>query len=337
MKAHLTDNDIDIYVSGMMNRREKLRTEKHLYECTSCRKKVSILSGVLSERKYNSVPGDHVKAAVLAEWHRMNTGVIARHNNPRFSLRLAYGFAAAVIIAVSAYFAVNRMSHNVYAEGLLVTSVAGEVQLNNRKTVIDLVMHNGDLLSTGTGSAASLAADKYKLEIESSSEIKLADSEGDSGYHFILNRGSVTSRSEGKLDYSFTCRAYRIAPAGTEFRIEMSESNITVAVWSGRVIVSGADLIIDVPAGMIWDSENPGKVRSADAGDTNDKTTDTASRTSASGEFNGNDTVRDSGAEIKGDNKPDPDEIRDLKRESRDEIRDMKKDNRKERQYRGGN
>jgi hypothetical protein len=291
----------------------------------------------LSERKNNSVPGDHVKASVLAEWHRINSNVHARHNNPRFSLRLAYGFAAAVIIAASAYFAVNRMSHTLYTEGLLVTSVTGKVQLNDRKTVIDFVMHKGDLLSTGTGSAVSLAADNYKLAIESSSEIILADSGGNNGYHFILNRGIVTSRSEGKLDYSFTCGTYHITPTGTAFRIEMSEHNITVAVWSGRVIVSGTGLNIEVPAGMEWDSADPGNLRSSDAGETNDKTTDTANTTSASGEFNGDDNVRDRGADTNEDNKPDPDEIRNLKRESRDEIRDMKKENRKDRQYRGGN
>ena len=283
MDTHLKDRDIDRLVSGMMGRGEKLRARMHLEECGSCREKVNILSGILSEKKNGQVPGDHVKAAVLAEWHRMNPPAAAGHAKHGFTLRLAYGFAAVLIIAVSAYFALSRMPHSLHEEGLTAASINGAVRVNNRDAGTNLVVHKGDLVSTGPDSSIVLTADNYSLELEGSSELELTESGTDTGFVFNLDMGAVTSRSEGKLKYAFTCGGYRITPAGTEFRIQASGDKTAVAVVSGKVIVSGADLVIEVPEGMMWDSSDTGNVRPAGTANTGDETTSMKGQRSGTG------------------------------------------------------
>ncbi len=337
MTAHLKDKDIDRLVSGMMNRKDTLRAQKHLEECDSCRIKAGVLSGILCEKKNNSIPGDHVQAAVIAEWHRMNSGITTKRVQPALSIKLVYGFAAAVIIAVSAYFALIRMPRSIYEDGLHAASLAGEVHFNNTAAGINYKLHKGDVVSTGTASSVTLTAGSYSLSIESSSGLELAESNSQAGFHFILNRGAVTSRSDGKVKYAFTCSGYHIAPAGTEFRIEMSGRNITVAVWNGRVVVSGADLKIEVPAGMTWNSADPGNIKPADNGNSKDNKTGPTGRSENSGDYNAGDKVKDTDDRINKKNEVNPGEIRDLKKESREEIREMKKENRKGRQFRGGN
>lgn len=342
MDTHLNDKDIDRLVSGMMGRGEKLRARMHLEKCDSCREKVNILSGILSEKKTGPVPGDHVKTAVLAEWHRMNHAAAAGHAKPGHGLKLVYGLAAVLIIAVSAYFALVRIPHSIYDDGLSAASVTGDVHLNNNAAGISLVLHKGDLVSTGPGSSIILTAGNYTLELEGSSELRLAESGDETGFLFTLNRGAVTSRSEGKLKYAFACGGYRITPAGTEFRIEMSESSITVAVRSGSVVISGAELKIEVPAGMMWDSADTGNIRPAGTADTGDEKTDMKGQMSGTGGYSGGEPgggekVQDTESAIKNGDVIDPSEIRELKRESREDIREMKKESRKGRQYKGGN
>ncbi|HPS56641.1 MAG TPA: FecR domain-containing protein [Spirochaetota bacterium] len=335
MDAHLKDKDIDKLVSGIMGRREILRAEKHLEVCGSCRKKVNILSGIISEKKIDSVAGDHVKVAVIAEWHRTNSGVIAKHEKPVFSLRLAYGLAAAVLIAVSAYFIVTSIPNPTYKNGLSVTSITGEVKVNNTAADMEHMLRKGDLVSTGRDSSVSLTTGNYSLELEGSSELKLAASGGDTGFIFNLNSGAATSRSAGKIKYSFICGKYSITPTGTEFRLEMSQGRLSVAVFTGGVIISGTNLQIEVPAGMKWDSDDPVKFRSAETGNSMDAITEKVEYTEKN--TGDGDKFHDSGNKI---NRAEPGEIRDLKRESREEIRDMrdmKKESREGRQFKGGN
>lgn len=335
MNAHLKDKDIDRLVSGIMSRRENLRAEKHLEKCSSCRIKVIILSGIISEKKNESVPGDHVKAAVIAEWHRTNSGVIATHEKPVFALRLAYGFAAALFIAVSAYFVVTRIPNSIYQDGLLVTTITGDVKVNNTAADMNHMLQKGDQVSTGPDSSASLTTGNYRLELEGSTELKLAESGGDTGFVFNLNRGAATSRSEGKIKYSFICGGYIITPTGTEFRLEVSQGRLSVAVFTGGVIISGTNLKIEVPAGMKWDSDDPDKLRSAETGNSMDVIPGKGGYTEKNAE--GENKIQDSGNKI---NRADPGEIRELKRESREEIRDMrdmKKESREGRQFKRGN
>ncbi|NLV67057.1 MAG: zf-HC2 domain-containing protein [Spirochaetes bacterium] len=337
MNTHLKDKDIDRLVSGMMTRRESLRVQRHIDKCDSCRKNVNILSGILSTQINKSVPGENVKAAILAEWHRMNSNVVIKQARGAFTLRLVYGLAAVLFIVISAYLALIRVPLFNYNDGLTGTSISGEVYVNNTAADIDRTLHKGDVVATGTDSSVNFTAESYSLSIESSSELKLAESNNETGFLFILNRGAVTSRSEGKIKYAFTCGSYRIVPAGTEFRIEMSGRNIELSVLSGMIIVSGAGLKIEVPAGMKWDSADPGNIRSADAGNINNNQTDMNGRVQGSGEYKVKDKVQDSGPGMKRYNDSDHDEIRDLKRESREIIKDMKKENRNNRQTRKGN
>lgn len=335
MNTHLKDRDIDRLVSGMLGRKETLRAQSHLEECDSCRKKVSILSGILTEKKSDLVPGDFVKSAVIAEWQRINSASITRHTKPRIGLRLAYGFAAAVIVAISAYFALTRMPHSIYDDGLSAASMTGEVHINNTAAGINHKLHTGDVVSTGSDSSVTLTTESYSLSVESSTDLELAENNIDTGFLFILERGAVTSRSEGKLKYAFICGGYRVTPAGTVFRIEMPENKMVVAVFSGKVVVSGANLKIEVSAGMMWDSDDPDKLRSAETGNIKDAITGKGEYTEKNTE--GESKIQDSGNKT---NRADPVEIRELKRESREEIRDMrdmKEESREGRQFKGGN
>ena len=301
---------------------------------------MKLLSGMLEKQESGSVPGEHVRAAVLAEWHKMNTGTKVKSVKPALFTRFAYGFAAAIIV-LSVYFGITSVNKSTYRSGLSVASISGEAYINNTLAYKTGTLKQGGLISTGTDSSVILAADGYSLELGTSTELALEDSGGEKGFVFSMKKGVLTSRSEGRLRYSFICGDYRITPSGTEFRIEMSQGRLTVAVFSGSVLITGPGLKIEVPAGMMWDIADPGSIRSVYDGARYDKTGINGNRSVSgknTGEDKGNENiVQDAAGGTGKDNGADPDEMRDLKRESREDIKDMKKETRKGRQFRGGN
>lgn len=340
MDTHLSNKDIDKLVSGLSTAKEAKRAELHIETCESCRRRIDILSGILSKKNFDSVPGDHVKAAVLAEWHRMNSRVPEPEGKSRPLLKFAYGLAAVFLIAVSTYVAVTRVPFFSSREKILVASSSGDVFINNDSAGQGDPFENNDTLLTAPAASASLSWGSYNLYIGDSSKLRLADSGDENGFVFQLERGFVRSRSEGKLRYSFICGQYRVIPSGTEFTLNFVQGKLDVAVFSGGVTVSGAELLIDVQAGMRWKSDDPDRIvpiNFKDEGEERGVKESGIEKTAGSDSVHENEAtdtrekngVRESGI--------DADIKRELKKEAREDIIDMKKERRRERQMRGGN
>ncbi len=341
MDAHFKDKDIDRLLSGIMSRKETRRAEIHMKGCDSCRQRINVLSGILQGRKIDSSPGDHVRSAVLAEWHRINSRLTVKHKKTSILHWFAYGFAAIVLFLLSAYLVGTRIQHPADDNILSLASVKGEVLINTLPAEPNYKIKKGDTLTTAPDSSASLITGNYTLLVESSSVISIKETGSESGFVFSLISGSVTSSSEGNLKYSFICGDYRITPTGTEFRIEMSRWRLKVIVIRGAVFISGPGLKVEVPVGKMWVSDDTETTRPDDDEKTGNEKNSLIDNKPPDDKDEEKNTdghkIKDTEDGTGKGNKIDPDEKRDFKQEIREDINEIKKERRRERQKKGGN
>lgn len=348
MSNHLTDKEIDYLVSGLASERDASKARAHLSSCSQCRKVVDALSSAVAEHPVDSIPGEHVRAAVMAHWHRLHNENVRREAQGRPAMkRYIAGLAAAasVVIAVSLYIFSGIMKTD---EGfpLAIKSVAGEVYLNDSATAAGIPFRKGSVIRTGSTGNASISSEGYTLYLGGSSYLDLSENSRSSGISFRLGGGAVISKSYGEISYSFECGRYRVAPAGTEFMVRFSGDNLDVAVLKGRVSVTGADLHVEIPSGQMWSSETPDRFKALDPATEAMIYTGSFSilpygKKPAEGEMNkpdhdGSRTGSGSQSEETNSiekNKEKPERIR-LQRELREEISGMKREQRMERRAR---
>lgn len=269
MSAHMTDKDIDNYVSGLASAKDVKAAEEHLSSCPQCSMTVRLLSSAVAVQPAESEPGGHVRDAVLSEWHRIHNEIAVKNTEeaktaPRLKKIVAgLAIAASVIIAVSSYllFSTFRIEESY---PLAITSATGELYINSRSADKNYQVKTGDFINTGAGSSAVVSTESYDLYIGKSSSLKLTENNRKDGILFILNDGYIISRSSGPVRYSFACGPYRIIPAGTEFMLKYSEDKLDASVLQGKIQVSGKEFQTEIPAGMKWSSVRPDRVEILD-------------------------------------------------------------------------
>ncbi len=265
MSTHLTNKEIDNYVSGLASAEDVKMTEEHLTSCRQCSMIVKSLSSLLREQKSDAVPGEHVRDAVFAEWHRLHNEIAESNiksikSRPRIkTIMTGLAAAATVVIAVSSYVFLNLIKVDPDYT-LAITSVSGEVYINDLLTSANNTLKTGDVLRTGVKSSVVVASEGYILYAGRSASLIIAGNNKKDGIGFELNEGPVISKSSGSIRYSFVCGEYKVVPAGTEFMLKFSEGRLEVAVSQGKVIVTGVNLRIEISAGMKWSSGNQGRI-----------------------------------------------------------------------------
>ena len=266
MSTHLTDKEIDNYISGLASRKAVKNVSGHLGSCAQCRASVNTLMSVFTEQASSSVPGDHVRASVLAEWHRLHNEDVVKHEEKKAGIRRFAGsiaFAASIVIMISGYVMFSTIkSRESYP--LALNNTAGEVYLNDSRAVVAAMLKTGDMIKAGDDASVLLTLNGYSLFIGRSSTLELLNNSKEGGLRFKLLEGSVISKSSGTADYSFECGGYSVSPEGTEFMLHFSGGKLTTAVSQGSVGVTGFNSKIIIPAGMIWSSDNPGAVAKMD-------------------------------------------------------------------------
>jgi len=352
MSIHLTNKEIDNFVSGLASAKDANKIKEHLTSCTQCSMIVESLSSVLSEQPSDSVPGEHVRKAVLAEWHRLHNEIVENNTmfiktKPRINkIITGLAVAASIVIAVSSYIFLDVVKDNVNYP-LTITSASGEVYINDSLTAADNSLKTGDVLRTGIKSSAVISSGGYILYAGRSTSLNIAGNNKKDGIEIILNEGSVISKSSGSIHYSFVCGEYKVVPAGTEFMLQLYGDKLNVAVSQGKVVVTGVNLRIEIPAGMKWSSEIPGRVDSLDA-ETSALINSVNSNIWPDEKHSPDDrvnkpaakytpTVITEGAKIENnpiDDKKEKMEKTKLNRELRDEMNEMKKEQRREKKGR---
>ncbi len=337
MGIHLKGNEIDNLVSGIADSAEMQHAEEHLRVCSRCREKVRILSGVVNKRESDAVPGTHVKAAVLAEWHRINSTESVSVKWFTLPLKAALAIAASFIIGLTVYIGIISNAPFNKERDFSLAGISGDVRIN------DTIAKSGDIIREGynvvtTGNSfARIKSDNYQLNIEGSTEIRLASNNEATGFNFVLHRGSIVSRSFIKLQYSFTCGEYKVMPLGTEFRLDYSDGIVKAAVSSGEIMITGKGFDTRVLPGMSWSSDSKEAVLNS-TDKVNGKKKTTADKSSYSAKNPGESEVESSEETSGKDEKlQNRDDIRDMKREIRKDIREIKNEKKRERQFRGGN
>lgn len=266
MSTHLTDKEIDNYISGLASRKDIAHASGHLDSCVQCRTAVNTLMSVVAEHASSSVPGDHVRANVLAEWHRLHNEAVIKHEEKKTGIRRFTGitaFAASIVIVISWYMIFSTLkSRESYP--LALNNSAGEVYLNDLPAVVSTLLKSGDVIKAGDDASILLSFNGYSLFIGRSSTLELLNNDKRGGLRFKLLEGYVISKSSGTADYSFECGGYRIIPEGTEFMLHFSGDKLTAAVSQGSVAVAGFNSKFKLPAGMMWSSDNPGAVLKMD-------------------------------------------------------------------------
>lgn len=260
MSNHLTDKEIDYYVSGLSSGKDARRIREHISSCPQCAKITETLASVISEEPASAVPGKHVRETVMQQWHTINNLEPDKKSagRPLFNRFNAWLItAASVILIISAYLFTGIIKPD---EGfpLTINSITGEAVHNNTQAAEQTVFRKGDTIKTGTDGRASLTSEKYTLFMDKSSSVTLAENTRKGGILFILAEGTFISRSSGDLAYSFTCGRYDITPAGTDFMMKCSAEKLDVAVTQGKVNVGTPGYGIEINSGSMWSSDNPG-------------------------------------------------------------------------------
>lgn len=266
MSTHLTDKEIDNYISGLASRKAVKHVSGHLGSCVQCRADVNTLMSVVAEQESSDVPGDHVRASVLAEWHRLHNEDVVKHEEKKAGIRRFAGsiaFAASIVIVISGYMIFSTIkSRESYP--LALNNTAGDVYLNDLRAGVTGMLKAGDVIKTGDDASVLLSSNGYLLFIGRSSTLELLNNSKGGGLRFKLRDGSVISESSGSADYSFECGGYRVNPEGTKFMLHFSRGKLTAAVSQGSIAVTDSNSKIKIPAGMIWSSDNPGAVTKMD-------------------------------------------------------------------------
>jgi len=219
MSTHLTNKEIDNYISGFASAEDVKMTEEHLASCGQCSMIVKSLSSLLREQKSDSVPGEHVREAVFAEWHRLHNEIAESNiksikSRPRIkTIMSGLAVAATVVIAVSSYLFLNLIKVDPDYP-LAITSVSGEVYINGLLTFADNKLKAGDVIQTGNQSSAVISSEGYNLYAGRSLSLVLSRNNKKDGVGFVLNEGSVISKSSGSIPYGFVCGEYKVVPAG---------------------------------------------------------------------------------------------------------------------------
>jgi len=258
MSIHLRDKEIDDFVSGLASEKEAEKIREHISSCPRCGKVVTALASVVAEEQPVSLPGEHVRKAVMAQWFMLHNqaagkGAPQRSLFNRFNAGLAA--AASVILIIGAYIFSGVIKPD---EGypLIISSASGDVQINDSQASHGTIINAGDILKTGTDGRVFLSAEKYNLHIGGSSSIAVASNTRRTGIRFILDEGSVISRSAGDMPYSFRCGKFDVTPSGTEFMLKYSVNRLHAAVTQGKVQVNTASKNIEIPSGSMWSSDN---------------------------------------------------------------------------------
>jgi hypothetical protein len=353
MSTHLTDKEIDNYISGLASRKAVKHVAVHLDSCGQCRADVNKLMSVIAEQESSDIPGDHVRASVLAEWYRLHNEAVVKHEEKKTGIRRLAGsiaFAASIVIVISGYMIFSTIkSRESYP--LALNNTAGEVYLNDSRAVVTAMLKAGDVIKTGDDASVLLSFNGYSLFIGRSSILELLNNDKGGGLRFKLREGSVISKSSGTADYSFECGGYSVIPEGTEFMLHFSGDKLTAAVSQGSVAVTGFNLKIKIPAGMIWSSDNSGAVTKMDEKLSllmnsdlqgvwpdkkvliNEKVANAEVKNQGNEYENKNDTLVDD--EISNNNKKDKTEKLRIKREIREDSNEMKREQRREKKGKG--
>ncbi|PKL18738.1 MAG: hypothetical protein CVV49_04785 [Spirochaetae bacterium HGW-Spirochaetae-5] len=258
MKTHLTNREIDDFVSGLSSAEGEGRVREHIALCPQCRALTSTLSAAVTGEPSAELPGDHVRESVISEWYRMHEIEVLKKDiaKPRFS-RLVAGLAtaASAVIAVSVYFIISTMTVN-GAYPLEVSEVSGRAYINSSMPAINQKLSPGDIIVTGRDSSLSASVSGYEIFLGRSSSVEIVHNSIDRGLRFMLRHGSVVSRSSGSVEYSFECGGYSIVPAGTEFMLSYSDGRLFAAVSQGKVVIADSEFRIEISAGEKWSSDN---------------------------------------------------------------------------------
>jgi bacterioferritin-associated ferredoxin len=267
MSAHLTDKEIDNFAAGTASAEDVKKVREHLAECGKCRKTADALASLVEKQPVDFVPGDHVREAVIAGWHRLHTGTVLSDSLIKPPLKRyprVLAFAASVVIAAASYLIYDKVKINEINDFAL-SSITGEVMVNDSAAAGNVQLRSSDVIKTGKDASASASADKYKLYIGRSSSLKVLINSSRE-IRFRLNEGSVISKSNGNINYSFECGGYTVTPAGTEFLLTFSEDKLSAAVLNGKIIITGKNLSIEIASGMKWTSVNPAIIEILDSG-----------------------------------------------------------------------
>jgi hypothetical protein len=266
MKTHLTNREIDNFVSGLASAKDAERAMKHIAACSRCSELTAVLSAQIAGEPLSVSPGDHVRGSIISEWYRIHESEAAKNYKvkPRFN-RLIAGLASAAsaVIAVSTYFIISTVT--VIGEyPLEVSAIYGNASVNSSALVINHKLQSGDLLRTGGDSSIFAASSDYEFHLGRASSAEIVLNSTSDVIRIKLHEGFVISKSTGFTDYRFVCGEYSVVPMGTEFMLRFSEGNLYAAVSQGKVVITDSGFKIGITAGKKWSSENRGRLEPLD-------------------------------------------------------------------------
>lgn len=346
MKGHLDNKLINRIAAGFASTDEIRLAEEHMRLCSTCREQVKVLSTAIHANKQTAVPGEHVRHAVLEEWHRINRTInVTKKRSLTFAWQIASGIAAVVIITAGVYLGTMRNLPGLDSYSIAVSSVSGDVYINKSPAVVNNSVNQGDVLQTGLNSIVSTATEGYRLIVAPSSELAVTGTGKNSGLAFHFVHGTVVSISEGFTGYSFGCGRYTVTPTGTEFMMQYENEKLEISVLHGGVMVTGEGVRMEIPSGMKWNSGEPGRLAQMNpellksiidkiiSGAGYEKTADD----SISGNIrqnsisNHDETGKDVTEKNRAERNSEADELRRSGREMRDDIRSTRQEMKKER------
>jgi hypothetical protein len=258
MKTHLTNREIDNFVSGLASAKDAERAMKHIAACSSCSEITAVLSAQIAGEPLNVSPGDHVRESVISEWYRIHEGEAAKNYKvkPRFNRLIAgLAVAASAVIAVSTYFIISTVTV-IEEYPLEVTAISGNAFVNSSALVINHKLLSGDFLRTGDDSSVSAVLPYYEFRLGRASSAEIVLNSTSDGILIKLHEGFIISKSAGFTDYRFVCGEYSVVPVGTEFMLGFSDGKFYAAVSQGKVVIADSGFKIEITAGKKWSSEN---------------------------------------------------------------------------------
>lgn len=341
MNNHLTDKEIASFVSGFSSKRETKRVMEHISSCIHCRKQTEALSSVLEKQPPDSIPGEHVRSSVMAEWHRVHNLTIENNLDQRVSVKKYYrGFAAAfatVIVAVSTYMFLDRTAAD-QGFSLVVSGINGQVKISELPASEGALLKTGSVISTDTDGRVTITSDGYSINLDNSTSISVISNSKKEGIKFSFIKGFLHSKSTGNLRYSYQCGKFIVFPVGTEFDLRYSGENLDAEVTEGKIAVYDSDFKITVSEGQKWNSVNPDGIESVVPGNEPDLKSDKGDITKPEDkgikENNPQKEKKDNGSS---ENKKSPAERKEKlekiksERELLNEMKQMKKEQRQER------
>ncbi len=266
MNGHLTDKEIDNYVSGLASGSDSEKVRKHISSCPQCRDIVEALSSVVREERIDSRPGVHIRESVMLQWQRINNEVSGAKTPVKPGIRKSAAWlaaAASVVLAVSVYI-ITGVIKPAETYQLTLKPVAGEVYINDTPATADTGITAESAVKTGINGIALISADRYTLYIGKSSSVTVSENSVKSGIRFVLNQGELISKSSGGVKYSFRCGDSTVLPSGTEFMLRYQGGSLSVAVLQGKVSVTGPDTKMHIDAGQMWSSEKRNELSALD-------------------------------------------------------------------------